>query len=330
MNLSRSGSYAALFLSLGFALASGSTGCSKRASQVAAAQPPLDGTLLDEVRTQRRSFRAQQDGFLRSELSPLGRIGFLHVNTESAGGKKLLVRDGTTTELRLIPAETASGATALGAFTADPTQGAIELEGPTELRMKGAAVARPLHNQDVLSLGDTRLLVVGLPEDPSLAVYDLGAPVRRAYAGLHYYPEDEHYVVRARLVRHASPRSVRLDASRGEPKKMLALGTLHFSILGTPATMEAYAEGTDPSRLFLIFRDQTSGKPGQSYGAGRFLTTTVRPGSGGEAGDEVILDFNQAWNPLCAYSVYFHCPLPPRGNWLQVELPVGEKAYAEH
>lgn len=321
MNPSRSGPYSALLLSLSLGLALGSAACSKRrAPEVAMSLPEVDGALLDEIRAQRSRFRAQQDGFLRSELSPLGRVGFLHLGE----GKHALVRDGATSELRLIPAATATGTVVLGEFQADPAQGAIRLLGQSELRMNGAAVIRPMHNQDVLSLGDTRLLVVGLPEDPSLAVYDLKAPIRRAYEGLHYYPDDDRYVVRARLTRHPAPRSVRLDASRGEPKKMLALGTLRFSVLGTPATMEAYAEGTDPSRLFLIFRDQTSGKPGGSYGAGRFLTTTVR------ADDEVILDFNQAWNPLCAYSVYFHCPLPPRDNWLQVALPAGEKAYAEH
>jgi uncharacterized protein (DUF1684 family) len=44
----------------------------------------------------------------------------------------------------------------------------------------------------------------------------------------------------------------------------------------------------------------------------------------------VLLDFNRAWNPLCAYSHYFHCPLPPRSNWLPVALPVGEQTYAAH
>lgn len=319
-----SGPYSALLLSLSLGLVIGAAACSKRrAPEVAMSQPALDGALLDEVRAQRSRFRAQQDGFLRSELSPLGRVGFLHLGE----GKHALVRDGATSELRLLPAADATGPAVLGWFQSDPAQGAIQLLGQSELRMHGAAVIRPLHNQDVLSLGENRLLVVGLPEDPSLAVYDLNSPIRRAYKGLHYYPDDDRYVVRARLTRHAAPRSVRLSASRGEPKKMLALGTLSFSVLGTPATMEAYAEGEDPSRLFLLFRDQTSGKPGGSYGAGRFLTTTVRSGDGG---DEVILDFNQAWNPLCAYSVYFHCPLPPRENWLQVELPAGEKAYAEH
>lgn len=320
MNPSRFGLCAALSFLLCSGLVLGSTGCSKRrAADVTWSPPPVDGTLLDEIRAQRRGFRAQQDGFLRSELSPLGRVGFLHLDR---GEAKQLVRDEATAELRLIPMAPISPAS-LGTFLA-PMPDVIQLMGPSKLQMKGAPVTRPLRNQDVLGLGDTRLLVVGLPEDPSLAVYDLSAPARRAYAGLHYYPDDERYVVRARLARHPAPRDVRLDASRGEPKKMLALGTLSFSVLGTPTTMDAYAEGTDPRRLFLIFRDQTSGKPGQSYGAGRFLTTTVR------ADDEVILDFNQAWNPLCAYSVYFHCPLPPRGNWLQVELPAGEKAYAEH
>ena len=58
-----------------------------------------------------------------------------------------------------------------------------------------------------------------------------------------------------------------------------------------------------------------------SYGAGRFLSTPILPN------DQVILDFNQAWNPLCAYSKFFHCPMPPKQNHLDIAIPAGERAY---
>ena len=301
----------------------------------APALAPIDGPLLAEVHARRAAFRKQQDGMMRSELSPLGRVGFLHVDP----GEQQLVPGKSAADLALQPAAARAMAPALAHVVSDRGARTLRVTGPTELRLAGGPPdARPLRNQDVLALGDMRLLVVGQPDDPSLAVYDLAAPPRRDYQGLHYFPDDDRYVVRARLRRYDPPRPVHVDASRGEPKELRALGTLHFSVLGTPCTMEAYAEGDTPDRLFLIFRDQTSGrqdpaggKPDQaggrhekSYGAGRFLYAQVG------TGDEVVLDFNQAWNPLCAYSVYFHCPLPPRSNWLPVELPVGESIYVEH
>ena len=282
---------------------------------------PIDAALLDEVHARRAAFRRQQDGMMRSELSPLGRVGFLHVDP----GEQQIVPGRSAADLALQPAAAKAMAPPLAHVVSDRGARTLRITGPTELRLAGGPPdARPLRNQDVLTLGNMRLLVVGQPEDPSLAVYDLTAPPRRDYQALHYFPDDDRYVVRARLRRYDPPRPVHVDASRGEPKEMRALGTLHFGVLGTACAMEAYAEGDAPDRLFLIFRDQTSGKPEMSYGAGRFLYAQVGPG------DEVVLDFNQAWNPLCAYSVYFHCPLPPRSNWLPVALPVGESTYKEH
>jgi uncharacterized protein (DUF1684 family) len=105
---------------------------------------------------------------------------------------------------------------------------------------------------------------------------------------------------------------------------MQALGMLRFTLAGTACSLEAYSEAPGTDQLFLIFKDGTSGQPGGSYGAGRFLHARVA------ADGQVLLDFNQAWNPLCAYSHYFHCPLPPRANWLPVKIPVGERTYADH
>jgi uncharacterized protein (DUF1684 family) len=71
--------------------------------------------------------------------------------------------------------------------------------------------------------------------------------------------------------------------------------------------------------LFFIFRDQTSGK--ETYGAGRFLYSALpREGT-------VVLDFNKAYNPPCAFTPYATCPLPPKENRLAVRVEAGEKKY---
>jgi len=265
------------------------------------------------------AFREEQDALMRGELSPLARIGYAHLPpgetalTPDPSGVLSVPRETLPTEPFQLRVVVSAG-------------GGLALHAKPAVRLDGKPVTEAaLSKGQVIALGLLRFLVAGSPEDPALAIYDLGSAPRRAFAGLHYFPSDDRYRVAARLERYPQPRPIRLAASRGEDKELQAIGTLHFTLPGPVAeSMEAYLEQPGSTRLFLIFRDATSGQPGGSYGAGRFLYAAL------ENDAAVWLDFNQAWNPLCAYSPYFHCPLPPRSNWLRSALPVGEKAYAEH
>lgn len=98
------------------------------------------------------------------------------------------------------------------------------------------------------------------------------------------------------------------------------VGRFDLSIEGKSVTLNAYqsAEKDDPS-LFIPFRDSTSGN--ESYGSSRYLDLPV------EHNDEYTVDFNYAYNPYCAYSDAYVCPLPPRENWLAVAIEAGEKEY---
>ncbi len=77
------------------------------------------------------------------------------------------------------------------------------------------------------------------------------------------------------------------------------------------------------NQFFIIFADETSGK--ETYGAGRFLYTS-KPDSTGN----VILDFNKAYNPPCAFTPFATCPLPPKQNYLRLKVTAGEKKYGNH
>lgn len=260
---------------------------------------------------------------MRGELSPLARVDYVHLPVGEH-----LVGSGAGATVRLDPEAGGAGEVRLR-VDADGTARRLALQARPAIARNGVPVtAAVLASGDVLALGRLRLLVAGLPEDPAVALYDPAAPARQGYRGLLYFPDDERFVTRGRLERYPTPRAVRLDASRGEPRPLIALGTLRFSLGGTALSLEAYSDSpataTAPAQLFIIFKDQTGGQPDGSYGAGRFLTPRLL------AGDEVVLDFNQAWNPLCAYSHYFHCPLPPRRNWLPLAIPAGERAYPGH
>lgn len=246
---------------------------------------------------------------MRDELSPLARTDYVRV-PEGESGPPVPANFALPAQLRFRR-----------------QQAVLRMEARPPVPVNGkASDAAGLKSGDVVALGRYRFLVTGPAGLPALAVYDMEAPARLAYPkgpGLRYYPEDAAYVVPGHLQRYPAPRTVTVEASRGEPQEMSAPGMLSFMLRGVLCTMEAFALDPAGSKLFLIFRDQTSGKPDGTYGAGRFLYAQT------ETGGRVLLDFNQAWNPLCAYSHYFHCPLPPRSNWLAVAITAGEKAY-EH
>lgn len=77
--------------------------------------------------------------------------------------------------------------------------------------------------------------------------------------------------------------------------------------------------------LFVPVKDALAGKPGGTYGGGRYLLDTVKGADLGSTGDRLVLDFNFAYNPSCAYDPAWACPLAPPGNTVAVEIPVGER-----
>ena len=97
-------------------------------------------------------------------------------------------------------------------------------------------------------------------------------------------------------------------------------GRAEFTIDGRKLSLEPVEEDADT--LFFIFKDTTAGP--ETYGAGRFLYTP-RPHDG-----KVVLDFNKAENPPCAFTPYATCPLPPPQNKLAIPIRAGEKKYGDH
>jgi len=143
---------------------------------------------------------------------------------------------------------------------------------------------------------------------------------RATFQGLKYFDPDPASRFETRLHRYEGMESVVMITSKGTRQLFNKAGYFEVAIGGKPVRLQAYqsAERADPT-LFVPFRDATSGK--ESYGAARYLDMEV------EHNDEYAFDFNYAYNPYCAYSEAYVCPLPPRENWLTVEIRAGEKKY---
>jgi uncharacterized protein (DUF1684 family) len=121
-------------------------------------------------------------------------------------------------------------------------------------------------------------------------------------------------------VPYATPKAVQIPNLLGDIDTMTSPGHVTFTLNGKTASMIAVTE--NDHELWFIFRDLTSGDT--TYPAARFLYTPL-PQNG-----KVVLDFNRAENPPCAFNAYATCPLPPPDNRLQVRVEAGEKIYDRH
>ncbi len=140
---------------------------------------------------------------------------------------------------------------------------------------------------------------------------------RHHWEGLNYFEPNEALSLRLELT-EGDGSTLSTQTSDGQERTYKRLGQVSFEVQGAPATLTVLqTEGGGD--LFLPFRDSTSGN--DSYGAGRYLDLELN-----EDGT-VTVDFNYAYNPYCAYSDAYSCPLPPVENWLQVPIQAGEASY---
>jgi uncharacterized protein (DUF1684 family) len=175
-------------------------------------------------------------------------------------------------------------------------------------------------DRDVLSSGSRHAFVILRGGRYALRVRDRNAATRTEFTGLHYFPIDERWRVTAKWV--ADAREARIPNVLGMVEMMHSPGYAVFRIDGREHRLRPVLETADAQELFFIFRDQTSRH--ETYGAGRFLYTEM-PKAG-----SVVVDFNKAYNPPCAFTPYATCPLPPKENQLPVRIPAGEKRYGAH
>jgi uncharacterized protein (DUF1684 family) len=144
-----------------------------------------------------------------------------------------------------------------------------------------------------------------------------------AFEGLSYYDVAPDYRFEVSLDRFDDPEEVVVGTSTGTEQTYLAWGEFTVEIDGEEVTLVAYKADAEEDRLWVPFRDETSGE--ETYGAGRYLD--LEPDEHRTADGDWILDFNQAYNPTCAYSDAYECPLAPQANWLEVSIEAGERAF---
>jgi uncharacterized protein (DUF1684 family) len=221
--------------------------------------------------------------------------------------------------------------------SAPPKAGVFELKGGQVTvalqpgaggRIDGRPVSRPATlrpdasgSPDVLEMGALSLTVIERGGRLGIRLKDKNSPVRKAFTGLRWFEIDEAYRVEARWVSHPQPKPVKVPNVLGQTESMPSPGYAEFTLGGRAVRLDGVLEEPHADQLFFILRDQTSGK--ETYGAGRFLYADL-PKAG-----KVVLDFNKAYNPPCAFTPYATCPLPPPQNWMPVRVEAGELNYGK-
>jgi uncharacterized protein len=214
-----------------------------------------------------------------------------------------LIRRGRSVQFAPAPGVPIGVRRALSS-TSEPVTAAIELKSDDN--------GKP----DRLIFGSLLLELMQRSDSFALRVRDTKSPARQTFSGIDYYPIEAQWRVVARLVAYQPEKRIDLVYETGDPRAYRSPGAAVFQWQGVEYRIDPVFDNDQP-RLYILFADLTNRD--ETYGAGRFLYAPL-PQNG-----EVILDFNQAFNPPCAFSPYAVCPLPPPQNRLALRVAAGEK-----
>lgn len=149
------------------------------------------------------------------------------------------------------------------------------------------------------------------------------ANLKKSFTMPEYFPIDESYRVIADFEPTTTIKTIEIPTNDGTVKEYQLYGYVNFELKGEKQRLTLYSrmEGNTQD-IFLGFWDPTNGE--STYGGGRYLNIAHR----GE--EQIVLDFNKAYNPYCVYNESYICPIPPRTNKITLPVPVGEMDYPQN
>ncbi|WP_158985587.1 DUF1684 domain-containing protein [Lysobacter panacisoli] len=307
---------AALGIAVVIALALAATGCGKQDDKVSDEQAQATQAAFNQElqlwRQQRVAGLTKPDGW--TSLVGLHWIepGAHYIGSSAGNGIELAVGpshfgmiDLANGRLRFVPEKGV-------AMTLD----GAPLTGETILRADDAPAG-----PSVITFDEGKGIATVIKRGPryALRVKHADAETRTGFRGLEYWPASSDWRVTGRFVAHEPGKTLEIANIIGTTDAVPNPGAIEFEREGKTYRIEALDEGAET--LFLVFADRTSGHG--SYPAGRFLDVP-KPGVGGT----VLVDFNQSYNPPCAFTPFATCPLPPPENRLDLLVQAGEKTYA--
>ena len=210
----------------------------------------------------------------------------------------------------------------LGTVTIEGGKVRLNVEGDAQVFARGERITTLDFRSDAddapddVILGSLTLQLLRRGADFAVRIRDAESAARRSFRGIPTYPIDPAWRIVARLEPFSVAREMEIEDGDGRLQPYRCPGALHFEKDGQEASLLPFFENRE-ERLFVLFSDLTSRDA--TYGAGRFLYAPP-PDDG-----RVLLDFNKAFNPPCAFTPYAVCPLPPPENKLRLRVEAGEK-----
>ena len=151
---------------------------------------------------------------------------------------------------------------------------------------------------------------------------------RKNFKGLDFFKFDSTYVVKAHFERTPNETPFEMKTTTDRLPIYVKYGVITFSLKGNDYQLNIYQNQDLKKKeglgeyLFLPFLDNTNGE--ETYGGGRYIDLSI------PEGDEIVIDFNKAYNPYCAYNQKYSCPIVPRENYLELKVEAGVKAFKKH
>jgi uncharacterized protein len=284
----------------------GIAGC-RKAPEPASNPTPADHTATVE------QWRAKHEADYRHEWATIAGLFPLRPGANTAGS-------GPNNDLRLPESLPAS----MGTFVLTGSEVRYEPAPGIDILLNDQPVNAPAVLEDdnsstpgELRVGDVRLVIHKSGGTRSLRVRDPNGPLAKGFLGFQWFPIDPQYRVVGRFIRDAEEKSVQVMNTYGDVDSYKSEGVIEFTLMGRTLRLRPFT--TRPKRFYIVFRDASSGH--ETYEAARFLYADLLDDG------TTVLDFNEAYNPPCAFNPYTTCPIPLAENRLPVKILAGEKAY---
>jgi hypothetical protein len=261
-------------------------------------------------------WRATHEADYRRDYVPLAGLFYLENGANSAGSAP-----GSRIQLPArAPASIGRFVHQNGGTRFEPAPGGtVTLEGRP---LTASVTLRPdgeSEPPDEIQVGDITLWIHKSGDRRAVRMRDPQGETARTFAGFKWFPIDPQYRIVGKFIKDPTPRDVLIPSLSGDDQTYTTEGLVEMTFQGQTVRMRPMT--TSPNRFFFIFRDATAGK--ETYEAARFLYSDLLPDG------TTVLDFNEAYNPPCAFNDFTTCPLPPPENRLKMRVLAGERNYIQ-
>jgi uncharacterized protein len=300
----RPSSIAALAL-LVLTMSCGGTPSRDSAPAPSPSESPVEATL---------KWRAKHEEDYRRDYVTIAGLHRLKPGTNTAGS--------APTHDIVLPASTPA---TLGRFILQGERVRFEPAPAARVLVRDQPVTAPMElrddrtrDRDELAVGNVRIVVHTSGDSQAVRVRDPEGAPAKTFAGFSWFPIDLQYRVVGRFLKDSAPQRLKVLNTFGDLDEYDSEGVVEFALLGQTLRLRPFT--TRPKRFYFVFRDASSGQ--ETYEAARFVYADLLDDG------TAVLDFNQAYNPPCAFNPYTTCPIPLRENRLPIKVLAGEKAYA--